>query len=71
MSGRTDTAALKQAQRRGRERGCWVYIPAEQLETAGIDPYGPVPRYRIWEAPGRPRFVVNLYKPAELEDVSE
>jgi hypothetical protein len=57
-----DTAARKRAKRSGRERGCWTYISAEQLEAAGIDPRGPAPFYRIWEARGRPRFVVNLYR---------
>lgn len=62
MPGRTDTDARKKAQRRGRERGCWVYIPAEQLVAAGIDPASPTPWYRIWGQSGRPRFVVNLYR---------
>lgn len=64
--GRTDTAARKHAQRKGRERGCWVYIPAEQLEEAGIDPHGPPPDYRVWgAADGRPRFFLNLYPRVE------
>jgi hypothetical protein len=57
-----DTAALKRCQRRGRERGWWVYIAAEQLEQMGVDPQNPEPPlYRVWEAEGRPRAVVNLY----------
>lgn len=59
--GRADVAALKRGQRRGRERGCWVYIAAEQLEEMGLDPTGPAPSYRVWGAQGRPRAVVNLY----------
>jgi hypothetical protein len=68
MAGVADVAALKRAQRRGRERGCWVYIAAEQLEAMGIDLSGPPPRYRVWGAEDRPRAVVNLYpqeEPAE------
>lgn len=61
MAGVADVAALKRAQRRGRERGCWVYIAGEQLEAMGLDPADPAPSYRIWSAEGRPRAVVNLY----------
>ena len=60
--GTHDPAARRKALRKGRERGCSVFISAEQLERAGIDPRGPAPYYRIWEARGRPRFVVNLYR---------
>ena len=56
-----DQARRKKALRKGRERGCSVYIAAEQLQEAGIDPNGPAPWYRIWVGKGRPRFVVNLY----------
>lgn len=57
-----DPAKRRKAQRRGRERGCWVYLSAEQLVAAGIDVSSPPPYYRVWEAKGRPRFVVNLYR---------
>jgi hypothetical protein len=59
--GRPDVAALKQTRRSGREKGCWLYIPAEQLAEMGIDPEGPAPLYRVWNAQDRPRAVVNLY----------
>lgn len=59
--GRHDQAARRRGTRAGRRRGCYIYIPAEQLLEAGIDPNGPAPWYRIWVAKGRPRFVVNLY----------
>jgi hypothetical protein len=62
MAGRHDQAARRRATRGGRRRGCYVYIAAEQLAEAGIDPSGPAPWYRIWTARGRPRFVVNLYR---------
>jgi hypothetical protein len=43
-------------------RGCFVYIDAEALETAGIDPHGPVPWYRVTGiGKGRARFVVQLF----------
>lgn len=61
--GRHDYGERRRALRKGRERGCSIYIPAEQLEAAGIDPYGPVPWYKTW--PGqRGRFIVVLYKEA-------
>jgi|GraSoiStandDraft_59_1057299.scaffolds.fasta_scaffold1196396_1 hypothetical protein len=60
IAGRHDTAERKQAQRHGREKGCRVYIAAEQLEAAGIDPNGPKPWYRVW-AGERGRFIVTLY----------
>ncbi len=44
-------------------RGCFVYIDGESLETAGIDPSGPVPWYRIVGiGKGRARFVVQLFE---------
>jgi hypothetical protein len=61
MNGRHDVAERKQALRKQRERGCWVYIAAELLEQAGIDPKGDRPFYRIW-AGERGRFVVTLYR---------
>lgn len=64
MAGRPDDAARKRAQRRGRERGCWVYISGEQLVAAGLDVASDPPWYRVWAAKGRPRFVVNLYREA-------
>jgi len=45
-SGRYDALARRRASRAQRERGCWVYIPAEELVRAGIDPHGPAPWYR-------------------------
>lgn len=45
---RYDSGLRRQTQRRGRERGCWLYLPAEELVAAGIDPYGPAPFYRTW-----------------------
>jgi hypothetical protein len=43
-----DAAARRRAQRRGRERGCWVFVPAEELAKAGVDPADDPPFYRTW-----------------------
>lgn len=60
-SGRYDHAARRKAQRNGRERGCWVYIPAELLSQG--DPTGGefAPFYRVYGGK-RGRFVVTLYR---------
>ena len=59
--GRHDFAARRRATRGGRRKGCYVYIPAEQLARAGIDPDGPPPYYRTWVGGRRPRVLVNFY----------
>lgn len=43
--------------------GCHIYIPAEELATAGIDPAGPPPAYRTWGT-SRGGVMVRLYKEA-------
>lgn len=60
-AGRYDAAQRRQAQRKGRERGCWVYIPMEELQKVGIDLEGEPPFFRVW---GRERgsVLVRLYK---------
>lgn len=55
-----DPARRRKAQRQGRERGCWVYIPAESLpgrfrESADANLY-----YRVWGGPGD-AVIVRLY----------
>lgn len=59
-AGRYDSGQRRQAKRNGRERGCWVYIPFEEMQAAGIDPTGDAPFYRTW---GRARgsVLVRLY----------
>lgn len=42
-----DTARRRKATRGGRDKGCRVYIPQEELERAGIDPNDPPPFYRV------------------------
>jgi hypothetical protein len=60
MAGRHDPAATRKAKRSGRQRGCWVYVPAEYLVESGIDPLGKPPTYRVWS--GRKRtLLVQLY----------
>lgn len=46
--GRYDDGARRQSVRRGRERGCWLYVPAAELVKAGIDPSDDPPLYRLW-----------------------
>lgn len=62
-SGRHDPAMRRQSTRGGRDKGCRVYIAAEQLAAAGYDPHGPAPYYRIWPA-SRGGLYVRLYKEA-------
>jgi hypothetical protein len=56
-----DHAARRTALRKGRERGCSIYVPAEALTKAGFAPTDPPPFYRVWGAP-RGRVVVQLYR---------
>lgn len=55
-----DPAARRRAQRAGRQRGCSIYIPVDELEKAGIDPDGPPPLYRVWGTKGG-GLMVRLY----------
>jgi hypothetical protein len=47
VTGRYDKAERKQSTRKQREKGCTIYITAEELKAAGFDPDGPPPFYRI------------------------
>lgn len=60
-NSRYDAMARRRAQRRQRQRGVSVYIPAEELARAGFSPDDPPPFYRVW---GQPRggVFVRLYK---------
>lgn len=60
-AGRYDSAERRAGVRKGRERGCWVYIPAEELAKTGHDPHGAVPRYRVWGS-SRGSVLVRLYR---------
>lgn len=60
MAGRHDQGQRRTSKRKGRETGCWVYIPGEQLERAGFERGTPPPFYRTWD--GRKRTIlVQLY----------
>lgn len=63
MAGRHDQAQRRAAKRRGRETGCWVYIPGEQLARLGIDRADWPLYYRTFPGPARknPGLVVQLY----------
>ena len=56
-----DPAARRQGKRKGRERGAWIYITAEQLEAMGFEPkVDPPPFYRTWTR--RKTLLVQLYR---------
>jgi hypothetical protein len=57
---RYDPARARQSVRRGREKGVWVFVPAVELEAAGIDPQAAAPKYRTWPGDGSSR--VRFYK---------
>jgi hypothetical protein len=61
--GSYDHAKRRQSIRRGREKGCSIYIAADELERAGFDPDGPPPFYRVWGS-SRGGLFVRLYKEA-------
>jgi hypothetical protein len=58
---RNDPAQRRKAQRHGRERGCWVYIPAEKLAAAGFPDASAAPYYRLWGG-RRGSLLVTLYQ---------
>jgi hypothetical protein len=62
MSGRHDQAARRASKRKGRETGCWIYIPGEQLQRLGFVAGEPPPFYRTWDGGRQPRVLVNLYR---------
>lgn len=49
--------------RRGRERGCWVYILGSELEAASFSTSSPPPFYRTWPQPDG-AVLVRLYTEA-------
>lgn len=60
-----DPALRRRTKRAGRERGCWLYIPADDLQRAGIDPSGTPPFYRInayQRSKNGHTAIVTLYK---------
>lgn len=59
--GNYDPGRRRRSVRRGREKGCWVYIPAQELVKAGFSPFAEPPWYRIWGG-RRGGVLVRLYK---------
>jgi hypothetical protein len=47
-AGRYDKTRRRRSRRSGRETGCWVYVPGEELRAAGFEPGGQLPWYRVW-----------------------
>lgn len=61
MAGKHDQAARRRAKRGGRETGCWLYIPGEQLQRLGFT--DELPYYRTWDGAAKRRVVlVQLYR---------
>lgn len=58
--GSYDYARRRRAKRGGRETGCWIYIPGEELARAGWQPGGPLPWYRVWASARG--VVLRLYR---------
>jgi hypothetical protein len=56
-----DAQTRRRTLRKGRERGVWVYIPADELRGADIDPLGERPWYRVWGRRGG-SVLVQLYR---------
>ena len=56
-----DEMMRRRARRSGREKGCWLFVPAVELRRAGVDPDGPPPRYRTWGT-SRGGVFVRLYR---------
>jgi hypothetical protein len=61
VAGRYDHAERRRAQRRGRQKGCSVYIPAEELQKAGFAPDEPPPYFRVWGS-ARGGVFLRLYR---------
>ena len=59
--GQHDQAARRRTKRKGRETGCWVYIPGEQLARLGFVREDPPPYYRTWDGKRR-AAIVQLYR---------
>lgn len=60
QAGRYDAHARRRATRKQRERGCSIYIAAEELQRAGWPLDGPAPWYRVWGS-SRGGLYVRLY----------
>lgn len=63
MTQRYDPQARRKSKRAGRERGCWIYIAATELERAGFTSDDPPPFYKA-QAFRRGTCLVNLFREA-------
>lgn len=64
LQGGYDPGRRRRSVRTARERGCWVYIPAEELIKTGVSVFADPPLYRVW---GRKRgsVLIRVYKEGE------
>lgn len=56
-----DPALRRKATRTGRQKGCYIYIPAEVLQAAQPKLGGELPHYRTWAGKGG-AVLVRLYR---------
>lgn len=47
--------------RKQRERGCWIYVPQEELRAAGWPDDADPPWYRVWGS-SRGGLMVRFYR---------
>jgi len=59
--GSYDYARRRRSKRTGRERGCWLYIPADELTRAGVQLDAEPPLYRVWGTK-RGGLMIRLYR---------
>jgi hypothetical protein len=54
-----DPAVRRKGKRKGRERGAWIYVTADDLAAMGFDTKGAAPWYRTWTR--RKTLLVQFY----------
>lgn len=64
VRGGYDPARRRRSVRKGREGGCWVYIPAAELRKIGLDTRNEPPLYRVYGGPRR-GVVLSFYPAPE------
>lgn len=57
-----DRARRRRSVRKGREAGCWLFVPFEELAEAGFTRDEAPPFYRLWVPKGRKTIQVQLYR---------
>lgn len=60
VSSSYDPLRRRRTIRRGREKGCWLYVPADELLAAGFSLLDPPPWYRVWGT--KKGVLIRLYK---------